>query len=219
VHPQSSDTVCLIPHLEQVRKNTGGQLPQKIVADAAYGSEENYAYLEENHAESFLKYTTFYQDTHHYRDPEVLRARQFRAEHFQYDPKTDTFFCPAGKSLKFQHASKKTTATGYVVEQRYYECEECTGCPLKSQCTKAEGNREIHVSLRLLAYRKKAREKLTSEEGKRLRARRSVEVESVFGQLKQNMGFRRFRLRGLEKVKTEFGLVSIAHNMKKLAAQ
>ena len=106
-----------------------------------------------------------------------------------------------------------------IRDRRYYECEECTGCPLKSQCTKAEGNREIHVSLRLLAYRKRAREKLTSEEGKRLRARRSVEVESVFGQLKQNMGFRRFRLRGLEKVKTEFGLVSIAHNMKKLAAQ
>ena len=219
VHPQSSDTVCLIPHLEQVRKNTGGHLPQKIVADAAYGSEENYAYLEEHHAESFLKYTTFYQDTHHYRDPGVLRAHQFRAEHFQYDPKTDTFFCPAGKSLKFQYASKKTTTTGYVVEQRYYECGECADCPLKSQCTKAVGNREIHVSLRLLAYRKKARENLTSEEGKQLRAKRSVEVESVFGHLKQNMGLRRFRLRGLEKVKTEFGLFSIAHNMKKLAAQ
>jgi hypothetical protein len=69
-----------------------------------------------------------------------------------------------------------------------------------------------------LEYRRKARENLTSEEGQQLRAKRSVEVESVFGHLKQNMGLRRFRLRGLEKVKAEFGLVSIAHNMKKLAA-
>jgi hypothetical protein len=218
VHTQASDTVCLIPHLEQVRQNTGGLLPQKIVSDAGYGSEENYAYLEEHHVESFLKYNTFYQDTHHYRNPEVRRAHEFRAEHFLYEAGTDTFICPAGKSLKFKYASKKATATGYVVEQRYYECAECADCPLKSQCTKAAGNREIHVSLRALEYRRKARENLTSEEGQQLRAKRSVEVESVFGHLKQNMGLRRFRLRGLEKVKTEFGLVSIAHNMKKLAA-
>jgi hypothetical protein len=51
-----------------------------------------------------------------------------------------------------------------------------------------------------------------------LRARRSIEVEAVFGIIKQNMDFRRFHLRGLEKVKTKWGLVSIAHNMKKLAA-
>jgi hypothetical protein len=48
--------------------------------------------------------------------------------------------------------------------------------------------------------------------------KRSVEVETVFGHVKHNMGFRRFHLRGLQKVKTEWGLVSIAHNMKKLAA-
>lgn len=218
VHTQSSDTVCLIPHLEQVRQNTGGLLPQKIVSDAGYGSEENYAYLEEHQVESFLKYNTFYQDTHHYRNPEVLRSYQFRAEHFSYDPETDIFVCPAGQSLKLQYASPHTTVNGYVVEQRYYECAECENCPLKSQCTKAEGNRRIRISLRLLEYRKKARENLTSEKGQQLRAKRSVEVESVFGHLKQNMGLRRFRLRGLEKVKTEFGLVSIAHNMKKLAA-
>ncbi|MGD0751621.1 MAG: transposase, partial [Anaerolineales bacterium] len=50
------------------------------------------------------------------------------------------------------------------------------------------------------------------------RSARSIEVEPVFGIIKHNMGFRRFHLRSLEKVKTEWGLVSIAHNMKKLAA-
>jgi len=58
---------------------------------------------------------------------------------------------------------------------------------------------------------------LTSEEGQALRAARSTEVETVFGHLKHNQGFRRFHLRGLNKVKTEWGLVSIAHNMQKLA--
>ncbi len=68
-----------------------------------------------------------------------------------------------------------------------------------------------------MAYREQARRNLLSEEGQRLRARRGVEVESVFGRLKHNWGFRRFMLRGLEKVRIEWGLLCIAHNMAKLA--
>jgi len=217
VHNRAGDTPCLIGHLEQVRANTGGHLPKKIVADAAYGSEENYAYLEQHHAENFLKYNTFYQDTHLYRNPEVLRAHQFRAEHFAYDPQTDTFRCPAHKLLHFQSTSRYTTDNGYQSERHTYECFDCANCPLKSQCTQAKGNRKIRISFRLLEYRSQARENLTSEEGQRLRAARSTEVETVFGHVKQNMGFRRFHLRGLEKVKTEWGLVSIAHNLRKMA--
>ena len=218
VHNRVGDPPCLIPHLEQVRKNTGGRLPRKIVADAAYGSEENYAYLEQQNAENFLKYNTFYQDIHHYRDAKVLRAHQFRAEHFAYDPEQDQFICPADKRLHFQYTSRYTTDNGYVSDRRNYECFDCADCPLRSQCTKAKGNRKIRISFRLLEYRRQARANLTSEEGQRLRAARSTEVETIFGHVKHNLGFRRFHLRGLEKVKTEWGLVSIAHNLRKLAA-
>ncbi|WP_445933653.1 transposase [Paenibacillus sp. FSL K6-1566] len=48
-------------------------------------------------------------------------------------------------------------------------------------------------------------------------ARRKVEVESVFGHLKGNLSFRRFSLRGLDKVHTEFGIVALAHNLLKVA--
>jgi predicted RNA-binding protein with PIN domain len=218
VHNRAGDPACLIPHLDQVRHNLGGTLPKKIVADAAYGSEENYAYLEKHGAESFLKYNTFYQDTHHYRDPEVLRAHQFRAENFGYDPDTDQFICPADKRLHFQSTTRYTTDNGYETQRRSYACQDCANCPLKSQCTQAKGNRSIRISFQLLEYRKQARTNLTSPEGERLRAARSTEVETVFGHVKHNLGFRRFHLRGLKKVNTEWGLVSIAHNMQKLAA-
>lgn len=217
VHGRAGDTACFIPHMEQTRRNLGGRLPKNVIADAAYGSEENYAYLEQNNVENFLKYNTFYQDTHHYRQPQVLRAHQFRAENFTYDPQTDTFLCPANQRLQFRYESRYTTDNGYESTRRTYECFECANCPLKSQCTKAKGNRKIRISFRLLEYRRRARENLTSEEGKQLRTARSTEVETVFGHLKHNMGFRRFHLRGLEKVKTEFGLLSIAHNMSKMA--
>ncbi len=218
VHDQAGDTGCLIPHLEQVRQNTGGRLPQHVVADAAYGSEENYAYLDQQGVGNYLKYNTFYQDTHHYRNPDILRAHQFRAEHFAYDAATDTFSCPAGQPLHFQYTTRYTSANGYLSDRRVYQCFACADCPLRSQCTRAKGNRQIRISFRLLAYRQQARDNLTSPAGERLRAARSVEVETVFGHLKQNMGFRRFHLRGRAKVKTEWGLVSIAHNLKKVAA-
>lgn len=217
VHGQAGDTTCLIPHLDQVRENLGGRLPKKIVADAAYGSEENYAYLEKYGAENYLKYNTFYQDTHHYRDAEILRAHQFRAENFGYDKATDQFICPADKRLHFQHTSRYTTDNGYVTDRRIYECQDCADCPLRSKCTKAKDNRQIRISFRLLEYRKQARTNLTSPEGERLRVARSTEVETVFGHLKHNLGFRRFHLRGMQKVKTEWGIVSIAHNMRKMA--
>lgn len=218
VHGRAGDPACLIPHLEQVRQNTGGRLPEKIVADAAYGSEENYAYLEQHGAQNYLKYNTFYQDTHNYRNTEVIRNHQFRAENFDYDAESDQFICPANQRLHFQQESRYVTDNGYYTTRRNYECFECAECPLKPQCTKAKGNRKIRISFRLLEYRRQARENLTSQEGQRLRRARSTEVETVFGHIKHNMGFRRFHLRGLQKVKIELGLVSIAHNLSKLAA-
>jgi len=217
LHGRAGDTSCLIPHLEKVRTHLG-RLPQNIITDAGYGSEENYAYLEQYHLGNYLKYNTFYQDTHHYRNPAVIRKHAFRSDHFDYDPQTDEFICPNKQRLSYLFTGKHKTDHGYESERRDYECQNCQDCPLKSQCTKAQGNRRIQVSFKLLEYRRQARENLTSETGKTLRALRSVEVETVFGHIKHNLRFRRFHLRGLEKVNTEWGLVCIAHNMQKLAS-
>jgi len=66
--------------------------------------------------------------------------------------------------------------------------------------------------------KEQARQLLTSEKGVKLRSRRGWEVEGVFGHIKYNRNFRRFMLRGLQKVRTELGLLSLAHNFIKLAA-
>jgi hypothetical protein len=217
VHGRVGDTSCLIPHLENLRSHLG-RLPENLITDAGYGSEENYAYVEQHHLGNYLKYNTFYQDTHPFRKPELIRKRCFLAENFPYDREKDEFVCPAHQRLHFETTTRITTDNGYRSERRIYTCEACAECPLKPECTRARGSRKIRVSFRLLEYRRQARVHLTSEEGQRLRAARSTEVEPVFGIIKQNMGFRRFHLRGLEKVRTEWGLVSLAHNMKKLAA-
>jgi hypothetical protein len=126
--------------------------------------------------------------------------------------------CKAGQKLIFHRRSKEKTESGYEIEYRHYRSTNCEGCPLKSTCTKAEGNREVKVSLKYMRLRKQAREKLRSEEGYALSVRRMIEPESVFGQIKNNRGFRRFLLRGLPKVSLEVGWLSLAHNLLKKAA-
>jgi len=217
VHQSAGDPGCFIPHMEQ-QHWPNGQKPKAASGDAAYGSEENYAYLETNQIDNYLKYNTFYQDTHPPRKAERIQALSFRSENFPYDADQDTFTCPAQHSLTYQETRSYRSKNGYLSERRNYECAECATCPLKPQCTKAKGNRRIQVSLKLREYRRQARENLLSEQGIALRKQRCIEPETTFGDVKHNMGFRRFHLRGLEKVETEWALVCFAHNMRKLAA-
>lgn len=58
--------------------------------------------------------------------------------------------------------------------------------------------------------------RIQSEEGILLRINRSIQVEGAFGVLKQDMGFRRFLLRGSVKVQTEFLLLCMGYNLNKL---
>jgi len=125
---------------------------------------------------------------------------------------------PIGQKLVFRYESKDTTESGFEIRHRYYRSISCEGCPIKPACTKAQGNREVRVSLRYMRYKQQVREKQRSEEGYALSVRRMIEPESVFGQMKNNRGFRRFLLRGLPKVSLEVGWLSLAHNLLKQAA-
>ena len=212
VHQRPGDTGCLVPHLEGVKRQLG-RLPENVAGDGAYGSEENYAYLEGEEVGIYLKYNTFDQEQRNRR-----RRGRFQEEDFEYDPERDEWTCPAKRRLTYRYTDIQRTDNGYPAERRHYECEDCGGCPLRSQCTRAEGSRLLKVSFELRRMRAQARENLLSEKGKALRSRRGVEVEGVFGRLKHNWGFRRFLLRGQEKVHIEWGLLCMAHNLAKLAS-
>lgn len=211
VHQNPGDSGLLIPHLEQLRTQLG-DLPENIIADAGYGSEENYEYLETQNVNGYVKYNYFHREQKGSFAKEI-----FRAENLPYDEATNTYSCPGGKKLTYRETVNYVTDNGYETTRDQYECEDCTGCKLRIQCFKGKYNRVITISHRLNALRKRARDLLLSPLGKEYCSRRPIEVESVFGQLKHNMKFRRFMLRGIEKVNIEYGLLSIAHNLKKWA--
>ena len=86
---------------------------------------------------------------------------------------------------------------------------------MHGQCHKSKGNRRIEVNHTLRAYKKKARELLTSEEGLRHRSRRSIEPEAVFGQMKADKHYKRFRHFGKDNISMDFAIFAIAFNIGK----
>jgi len=217
IHQRAGDPGCFIPHMEQQKLPEGVKI-QNVSTDAAYGSEENYAYVEKHELGNYLKYNSFYRETHPPRKPELIQKASFRVENLPYDADKDEFTCPVKHPLTYRETRPYRTENGYLTERRFYECSECGTCPLKPQCTKAKGNRRIQVSFKLREYRQQAKANLLSEQGVALRKQRGPDVEGAFGDIKHNMGRRRFMLRGLKKVETEWGLLAIAHNLRKLAA-
>jgi len=218
VHQNPSDTVGLIPHLEQVETNLGF-IPGKVIADAGFGSEENYFYLESKNLEAFVKYNTFDREQGKGKKRKQSSRSKYSASNFTYDESTGDAICPEGKRLRYVETKEVPTKTGFMTTKHFYRCEHGDTCPVRDLCTKAPDGRRTHeYSPRLVAFKKQVSERLTSDEGRDLRSRRLIEPEAVFGLIKQNMKFRRFNLRGLKKVSAEWGLISIAHNMMKMAA-
>ncbi|WP_418791688.1 IS1182 family transposase [Phosphitispora sp. TUW77] len=212
IHQKATDTSCLKVHLEGIKK-AWGSVPQKIIADAGYGSEENYEYLKEQEIQNFVKYNKF-----HYEQKRHVKTNPFLRENMVYDAENDQYICYEHKKLKYIKTVKRKSTTGYESHVRVDECEDCTGCTNRESCTKSKyWNRRIEVNVRLEELKQEARENLTSELGLALRKRRCIEPEYVFGRIKWCWGFKRFLLRGLEKVKIEWGLLCMAHNISKMA--
>jgi hypothetical protein len=212
IHQWPADTACLIEHLEKQKEGIGFY-PEQVIADVGCGSEENYQYLEKQEIEAYVKYNRFHQE----QKRNYKKSYRYHVANFVYHEEEGQYECPQGKRLVCLKTEPYRSSNGYESERRIYECKDCSGCPVKDNCAKARSNRRIQIGVKLEKYRQQARGRLNSEEGRVLRSRKSVEVETVFGRLKQNWGFRRFLLRGAEKVSTEWGILSIAHNIAKAA--
>jgi len=123
-----------------------------------------------------------------------------------------------GQQMNCIGTYKKKTSTGFEQSIKKYQAQNCEGCPLRSRCHKSNTNRIIDINHQLNCYKQLAKEKLNSNEGIRHRKQRPVDVEPVFGNIKYNYHFKRFMLRGKEKVAIEFGLLAIAQNLRKKCA-
>ncbi len=175
-------------------------------ADAGYYSGLTYKFIEEENIDVYLPESRF--------EKETKRGRLvYDRSNFRYNNQKDEYICAEGKKLNFAFNGIRNG-----VKYKTYKARECKNCIRKSECiTKPTAkNRQILI-YENDEFKKKMREKLSTEEGKRKYSLRLKTVEPVFAQIKYIMGFNRFLLRGLDKARVEFSLVCTAYNIKKIA--
>jgi hypothetical protein len=126
----------------------------------------------------------------------------------EYDKESDCYICRNGQKIVFDHIKHEKSKTGYVSEKTIYKCENCSGCPYKSGCIKGnhcktpmtERTKTLQVAKAFLKYREADLERILSEDGILYRTNRSIQAEGSFGDLKQDMQFRRYLSKGTSNV-------------------
>lgn len=210
VSSERADQLTFIPFLNKLEND----LPEKfknVIADAGYESEENYKYLSEHNQIPYIKPQNYKKS----------KSKKFKndiskRENMTYNVEDDYYICAYGKRLVPASSKIKVSKSNYKSVVTIYESENCNGCPYKDKCTKAKGNKRLHVSKDFLEKRNESLKNISTPEGKILRINRSIQVEGVFGVLKQDYAFRRFLLRGKKNVLVEFTLLAFAYNIQKL---
>lgn len=209
VKQYASDMECFVPLMEKFDQ-TYGHYPKYPVADAGYGSYNNYIYCEEHGMEKYMKFTMFKKET----TDKKYRNNPYRINNFKRD--SDGFLiCPNGKRFIFKY-NKHVYKNKYGRTEEIYECEDCTGCPYRKECCKKKGgNRTARLNIELTSMHEEVIENLESIHGALLRMNRSIQSEGTFGVIKWDRSYKRLFRRGMENVNLELTLIACAFNLYK----
>lgn len=208
VSQKRADMDCFIPLIEKYYE-TYGTYPEFPVADAGYGSLNNYIYCEEHGMKKYMKFPMYQKETH----SKEYHENPYRAVNFKRD-EAGNLVCPNGKKMNFSH---RVSVKGnmYGRQSEVYVCEDCSNCPYAAECKKTDRNRTINLNEELTAYHKEVVENLTSIQGIILRMNRSIQSEGTFGIIKHDKEYKRTVRRGKEQVELEIFLVCIGFNLAK----
>lgn len=209
VKPYASDMDCFIPLIEKF-KDLYDHYPKYPVADAGYGSYNNYLYCEEHGMEKFMKFTMFNKET----KDKKYQTDPYRITNFKRDEEGN-LICPNGKKFLYKY-DRRVRGNKYGRTEEIYECEDCTECPYKQDCCKrANGNRTARLNRELTAFHKEVIDNLESTHGALLCTNRSIQSEGTFGIIKWDRSYKRLFRRGKRSVILELTLISCGFNLYK----
>lgn len=212
LYPNPTDTRTLKPFLHTMME-TFHHLPEKIVADAGYGSEANYEMIMDDYERTALiPYNTYYRE-----QKKKHRTDEMHPANWAYDAENDLYICPDGREIRFDRYADRTDKYGYTRSFKMYASADCSGCPLYEKCIQSDQqiNKRIQKNMNLEYFKAQARRTLSMKENRTIYQQRKIDIETVFGNLKANLAFKRFSVRGARKVKIETGLALLALNLRK----
>ncbi len=205
VSQSRSDLPDFIPILNEFSRYYGC-FPKNVCADAGYGSMENYDYLNKNNIGNYVKYVSWegnvsgnYPDCYKLLDDGTIKCLN------------GNIGCQV--EIEGRHPKKAKAV--------FYKVEGCSSCSFKMFCMKYSKKTDVDFKIfeltpQFIKYKQQSESNLLSIKGIEIRVNRSIQVEGVFGNEKQNRGYTRIRRRGLSKVSTETMLVLLGLNIRKL---
>ncbi len=232
VIPGPNEQNEMLPSVDRVEENFGKKI-DNLSADKAFGTGKNLEGMETRNVNFHtpVESPTPQDGNPAKREdprqpvPEAERSKlprndkkKFAKNCFVYDPATDMYFCPMGKEMPYRETKKSDGSQGQKT-YRIYGCKDCANCPLAKECLDPKAKRGRTISRD--AYepeRERMHAKMQTEAERKIYNRRMHIGETAFAIIKNILEVRRFLLRGLEKVRTEWCWVCTAYNLKKLMA-
>ena len=208
VKQYASDMDCFQPLMEKFN-HTYGIYPEYPVADAGYGSFNNYLYCEEHGMKKYMKFTMFKKES----EDKSYREDPYRAVNFPINDKGNPV-CPNGKEFHYLK-TRPVRGNKFGRTEEIYQCEDCSNCPHKQKCSKSEGNRTIRLNEELTSIHNEVLDNLNSTQGALLRMNRSIQAEGAYGTIKWNRAYTRARRRGIKGLNLEIAMISCGFNLHK----
>jgi transposase len=212
LYPNPTDTRTLKPFLQSIQTL---ELFQHIVADAGYGSEENYSFIVDDLEKTpLIPYGTYQKE-----QKKSYKKSDANPENWTYLEDSDQWIKPDGVVYSFKNYSRRTDKYGFERDIKIYEADPVQASEELDQLARTEkGNlKQIQYNPTWNYFKNLVKDELTSKVGARIYAKRKVDVEPVFGRMKGVFGVRRVHVRGQKVVETEIGFLLMSMNLTKLA--
>jgi len=212
--------------LDQTEKNMkllkGQKMPLKgkvILADTAHFSEDNLQIAKKKEMQAVIPDNQFRNRDDDLKEGKRREGKEkFDSRYFEYEKKGNYFVCPNGKKLIFRGKTKLNRNEGYKYESK---ASDCTGCPYANRCfhTKKKVKKYRTLYIPISRYKEnlcqKMRENIDTPKYKKLYSYRLKIIEPVFANITYCKGMRRFTLRTQRKVRIQWLLYCLVHNIGK----
>ena len=210
----ATDSGTLIPMVDSLQQIAGGRL-KTMMADAAYCSildlrgcaDRGIALLAPVQANSFTE-----------KKKQAKTNRQIPRDKFRFDDARNCYQCPAGRELSYSGRERKQRHGGQSLWESRYRCipAHCGICPLAAQCLRPGSSSRTIKRLEGQELLDAQRAKMSDPEVQSRYALRGQTVELGFADARNHRGLQRFHGRGIDRARTETGLLVLAQNLLRL---
>ena len=209
----SHQLINMSDKVEEVKKEVGFENVSTIkVADPGYYSAQEIMGAEDKGDNTYVSNPEDESKKKGKNKGKSIPSEEYSIDKFKYDKKEDIYICPEGERVK-RINNKPRKLRGRLILK--YICRGCKVCDKRFLCTKSAKGRMIQVYIRKEEM-DKYKDKIRSEEGKKLIEKRKEICEHPFGTIKRSLGYNYFLLKGREKVLTEFSMISLVYNIKRV---